>query len=123
MTDSPFFVGLAGFAGGIPLLVLSLPAGVLIDRFDGRIVLLAAQVGVMLVSALFALLVGIDAIEPWSMLVLVAAYGRAMSFVFPSRTAIVPSLVGRADLANAIALNCRHSERDPRGRAVAGRAC
>jgi MFS family permease len=105
MTDSPFFVGLSGFVSGIPLLVLSLPAGVLIDRFDGRIVLLAAQVGVMLVSALFAVLVGIDAIEPWSMLVLVAAYGCAMSFVFPSRTTIVPSLVGHADLTNAIALN------------------
>src|SRR5215212_7810397 len=34
MTDSPFFVGLTGFAGGIPLLIVSLPAGVIVDRFD-----------------------------------------------------------------------------------------
>src|SRR5215213_11345141 len=60
MTDSPLFVGLAGFAGGIPLLVVSLPAGVVIDRFDRRTVLRAAQVGVMVVAAAFALLVGTD---------------------------------------------------------------
>jgi MFS family permease len=105
MTDSPFFVGMAGFAGGIPLLLLSLPAGVIIDRYDRRKVLLMAQFGVMVVSALFALLVGTDLIAPWSMLVLVATYGSIMSFIFPTRTAIVPSLVQRHDLANAVALN------------------
>ncbi len=105
MTDSPFFVGLSGFVSGIPLLLISLPAGVLIDRYDCRIVLLLAQAGVMIVAAIFALLVGIDMLHPWTMLILVAAYGSAMSFVFPSRTTIVPSLVDRADLTNAIALN------------------
>ena len=105
MTDSPFFVGLTGFVSGIPMLLISLPAGVLIDRYDCRIVLLLAQAGVMIVAAIFALLVGIDMIHPWTMLILVAAYGSAMSFVFPSRTTIVPSLVDRADLTNAIALN------------------
>jgi MFS family permease len=105
MTDSPFFVGMAGFAGGIPLLLISLPAGVIIDRYDRRVVLMLAQVGVLTVSALFAVLVGTDIIEPWSMLVLVATYGTVMSFIFPTRTAIVPSLVERRDLANAIALN------------------
>ena len=105
LTDSAFFVGLSGFVGGIPMLILSLPAGVLIDRFDGRRILLFAQGGVMTVSALFALLVGFDLIQRWSMLVLVALYGCVMSFVFPSRTTIVPSIVERTDLANAIALN------------------
>jgi len=105
MTDSPFFVGMAGFAGGIPLLLCSLPAGVIIDRHDRRKVLFAAQVGVMLIAALFALLVGSGGVRPWSMLVLVTIYGTIMSFVFPTRTAIVPSLVQRHDLANAVALN------------------
>ncbi len=105
MTDSPFFVGLAGFVGGIPLLLCSLPAGVIIDRFDRRSILLVAQVGVMAVSGLFALLVSIDQLAPWSLLVLVAMYGTVMSFVFPTRTAMVPSLVRREDLANAVALN------------------
>jgi len=105
LTDSPAFVGSAGFASGIPLLVLALPAGVLIDRFDGRMVLLVGQVGVMVVSAVFAVLVGVDVVAPWVLLVLVACYGSAMSFVFPSRTTMVPSLVERRDLSNAVALN------------------
>jgi MFS family permease len=105
MTDSPFFVGLAGFAGGIPVLLFSLPAGVIIDRYDKRSVLRVAQFGVMLVAAIFALLVGTDLIERWSLLLLVFAYGTIMSFIFPARTAIVPSLVQRDDLANAVALN------------------
>src|SRR5262249_11735085 len=102
---SPFFVGLSGFAGGIPLLILSLPVGVVVDRFDRRKVLLLAQIGVMLAALLFALLVGTDLIKPWSILVLAFAYGTVMTFIFPTRTTMVPSLVQRADLANAVALN------------------
>lgn len=105
LTDSPFFVGMAGFAAGIPLLLFALPIGVIIDRFDRRRVLLAAQFGVMLVSLVFAIMVGMGTIRPWSMLVMVALYGTIMSFILPTRTAIVPALVERRDMANAVALN------------------
>jgi MFS family permease len=105
LMDSPLFVGLTGFVGGIPLLVVSLPAGVMIDRYNRRTVLLVAQFAVMVVAGVFALLVGTSAIAPWSTLVLVAAYGTAMSFIFPTRTTIVTMLVERRDLANAVALN------------------
>jgi predicted MFS family arabinose efflux permease len=105
LMNSPLFVGLTGFVGGIPLLVVSLPAGVMIDRYNRRTVLLVAQFAVMMLAAVFALLVGTGAIAPWSTLVLVAAYGTAMSFIFPTRTTIVTMLVERRDLANAVALN------------------
>ena len=105
LTDSPFFVGLTGFAGGIPTLFFALPSGVIIDRFDKRAVLLGAQVGVMATAACFALLVGTDLIQPWSVLLLSFIYGTVMSFVFPTRNALVPNLVERSDLANAVALN------------------
>ncbi|HEX2280792.1 MAG TPA: MFS transporter [Thermomicrobiales bacterium] len=105
MMNSPLFVGLTGFVSGIPLLLVSLPAGVIIDRYDRRAVLLVAQLAVMVVAGMFALLVGTSAIAPWSILVLAAAYGTAMSFIFPTRTTIVTMLVERDDLANAVALN------------------
>jgi len=105
LTDSAMFVGLAGFAGGIPMLVLSIPAGVIIDRYDRRAVLLAAQAIVMVVSAVFAALVWFDLIQPWSMLLLVTLYGIVMSFNFPTRAAMVAAIVRREDLANAVALN------------------
>lgn len=105
MTGSASFVGLAGFAGGIPMLVLGLPAGVILDRTDRRRVLMLAQYGVMVVAALFAVMEAVGALRPWSLLGLAFLYGSAMSFIFPTRTTIVPSLVARADIANAVALN------------------
>jgi predicted MFS family arabinose efflux permease len=105
LLNSPLFVGLTGFAGGIPVLIFSLPAGIVIDRFDRRAVLLVAQCAVMVVAAIFALLVAAQRIAPWSILVLVAAYGTVMSFIFPTRSTIVSALVARDDLANAVALN------------------
>lgn len=105
MTDSPFFVGLSGAAGGISVLFFSIPAGVLIDRFDGRGVLLAAQGAAMLVASAFAVAIGLDLMRPWLILVLAFFYGSTMSFTFPARTTIVPSLVDRSDLSNAVALN------------------
>ena len=104
LTDSPLFVGLAGFVGGIPILIFSIPAGVVIDRYDRRRVLLIAQAGVMVVSVALALLVAMDAITPGLLLALTGLNGTIMTFIFPVRTAMVPSLVERADLANAIAL-------------------
>ncbi len=104
-TDSPFFLGMVGFAGGIPLLLAGLPAGVIIDRLDRRSVFLAAQGGVMMVEAAFALLTGTSMIKPWTLLVLVATFGTLISFVFPTRTAMIPSLVERRNLENAVALS------------------
>ena len=105
MTDSAAFVGLAGFVAGIPILLFSIPAGIVIDRFDKRTVLLVAQTGIMVVASLFAIFVQFDFISRASLLVLVFCYGSIMSFIFPTRTSIVPTLVARRDLANGIALN------------------
>ncbi|MEJ7839485.1 MAG: MFS transporter, partial [Thermomicrobiales bacterium] len=105
LTDSPLFIGLAGFAGGIPMLIFSLPCGVLIDRYDRKLILMCAQFGVTIVAAVISIMVWIDAIQPWSMLILVFINGTIMSFTFPTRNSIVPSLVEKSHLANAIALH------------------
>lgn len=105
LTDSAFFVGLAGFAGGIPMLLLALPAGVLIDRHDRRSILLYSQVGVFALSALLAVLIGADLIHPWSLLLLVALYGSMMTFIFQVRSVMAPSMVDRRRLVVAVGLN------------------
>lgn len=104
LINSPLFVGLAGFAGGVPMLLLSVPAGLVIDRYSRRNVLMMAQAGVAVVSTIFAVMVATGTIQPWSLLVLVTVNGAIMSFIFPVRTAIVPSLVERHHMANAVAL-------------------
>lgn len=105
LTDSPLFVGLAGFFFGIPMLVLALPSGVIIDRFPRRNVLLTAQVALLIVAAVFAFMIYADLITRFWILALAAAYGGSMSFVFPTRQAIIPNLVDRKDISNAVALN------------------
>ena len=105
MTDSAFFVGLSGFFGGIPIFIFALPAGVVVDRFPKRNVLLCAQLGVMMAASLFAIMIFTDTITQLWVLVLAFAYGTSMAFIFPTRHAIIPALVEKKDLSNAIALN------------------
>src|SRR5690606_9733156 len=62
-------------------------------------------VGVMVVASLFAAMIFTDVINRFWILVLAFGYGTAMSFVFPTRQAIIPGLVNREDLGNAVALN------------------
>lgn len=105
LTDSPWFVGLAGFFFGIPMLVLALPTGVVIDKFAKRNVLLVAQVSLLLVASVFAFMIYTETITRFWILFLAALYGGSMSFVFPTRHAIIPNLVERKDISNAVALN------------------
>ncbi|MCX2728346.1 MFS transporter [Thermomicrobium sp. 4228-Ro] len=121
LTDSPFFVGLTGFLSGIPMLIVSLPAGVLIDRFDRRFVLLAAQVVVALVTVVLVLFLWFGWLHPWQLLLAAFLSGAGMAFVFATRSALVGNLVGREALANAVALTST-AQNAPRivGPALAG---
>jgi MFS family permease len=105
LTDSPTYLGLVGFARGIPMLFMSLPAGVLADRVDRRVLLITTQVLAAALATLLAVLVATDLVRPWHVLVLAFLSGSVMSFIFPTRQALVPSLVPRDMLANAVALN------------------
>ncbi len=105
MTDSAFWVGLASFFGGIPLLIFAMPAGVIVDRFDRRKVLMFGQAGTMITATIFSIMIFAGALDRISMLALAALYGSSMAFVFPVRHAIIARLVEPQDLANATALN------------------
>lgn len=96
--------GIAGFAMGIPILFLSLPAGVLSDRLDRRKLLAWSQLGAMVVSGLTAALILTDRISIGRAYVLAAAMGATTAYGQPVRQAIVPSIVPVARLQNAIAL-------------------
>jgi len=105
LTGSAFYLGLAAFLQEAPFLVFSLFGGVLADRVDRRRILLGSQ-AVQLTSAfLLAGLVAFGQIRVWHILVLSLAVGLAQSFGGPAYQALVPSLVDREDLPNAVALN------------------
>lgn len=69
LTDSPFWVGLVGFFGGIPMLLVAVPAGVILDRHDRRQVLIWCQVALAAIGVMLAILALLDIAQPWHLLV------------------------------------------------------
>jgi MFS family permease len=105
LTDSEFFVGLVGFMAGLPFLVVSIPAGVLVDRMDRRRLLLICQALAAVLAVTVASVVILDLVEPWMLLVAAFLNGTLQATMTPTQQSIVPALVERKDLTNAIALN------------------
>lgn len=105
LTDSPFWVGLVGFFGGVPMLLVAVPAGVILDRYDRRKILIWCQVGLALVGVMLAVLALLDIAQPWHLLVGAFLNGGGMALNNAARQTMVPGMVSRVNLASAIALN------------------
>jgi MFS family permease len=105
-THSPFLLGMVGFAGQLPLLLLTPLAGVLSDRWPRRPVLVVTQSLAMLQALALACLTLTGFIQVWHIMVLAVFSGAINSFDMPTRQAFTLEMVGRKeDLPNAIALN------------------
>jgi predicted MFS family arabinose efflux permease len=105
LTGSAFYLGLVGFLADLPILLFTLVGGVVADRIDRRKLLLGSQYTQMLTALVLTLLVVFDQIRIWHILVLVFIAGTGQSFGGPAYAALVPGLVKREDVPNAIALN------------------
>jgi MFS family permease len=104
-TDSEFLLGVTTAAQSLPVLLLTLYAGVIADRFDKRRILVIALSFAMLQAFLLAVLVDTGHITFPLILVLVLLLGTASAFEIPTRQAFFVDLVGKEDLTNAIAVN------------------
>jgi len=102
---SSFFLGLDQFLGQIPIVFLALLGGVVADRHDRRKVLLMSQYIQMTTAFLLATLVFTGVVHVWHILCLSVIVGIAQSFGGPSYSALIPSLVPKEHLQNAISLN------------------
>lgn len=105
LTDSEFLLGAVTAASSLPILLLSLYAGVVADRRDKRLILLTAQVAALLLAVILSALTWSGRITYGWLLVLVVLAGTASAFEVPTRQSIFAELVARDDLTNAIALN------------------
>jgi len=106
LTGSELLLGIVGFCGQIPTLLLAPIAGVLVDRWNRHHILVITQILSMVQSLALAGLTLAGRIEVWHILVLQIAQGIINAFDTPARQAFVVQMVGdRADLPNAIALN------------------
>ncbi|MEZ5227306.1 MAG: MFS transporter [Acidimicrobiales bacterium] len=88
-----------------PLLALSLPSGSLADTVDRRKLLIVTQAWQAVFGVILAWQVWDGEIAPWVLLSIVFAIGVGQALYAPTFTAVIPTLVGRENLASAIALN------------------
>lgn len=114
ITDSVVMLGLIAFLSRAPQLVAGPVAGVLIDRFDRRGMMIAVQLGLAVQALLLALIVAFDWIAAWHLIALALLYGLFESADVPIRQSLTPQLVeDRKAISNAVAMNATmfHSAR------------
>lgn len=105
LAPSPSMVSLVQAATSLPVFLLAIPAGALADIVDRRKLLLFAN-SVMLANALaIGLIVYAGMMTPLLLLLFTLVFGIGTALVAPSWQAIVPSLVPRAELSQAVSLN------------------
>jgi len=105
LTRSPLMLGLVGFAGSVPALVLGLFGSIAADRWGRRRLLLATQTLCFVQALVLAALTMSGAIRLWQVFVLAFLLGLVTVFDLPARQAFVADLVDKPDMGNAIALN------------------
>jgi MFS family permease len=105
LTGSGFLLGLVGFAGQFPVLVLAPVGGSVADEFSRHRIILATQAAFMLLALTLAFLTLAGLVQIWHIFVLATLMGVVNAFDIPARQAFLVEMVGRGDLMNAIALN------------------
>lgn len=105
LTRSAGYLGLDAFLQQLPIMLFTLVGGVLADRRDRRRTLLTSQYIQMTTAAILALLVFFRVVQIWHILVLSFMTGLAQAFGGPAYQALIPSLVDKKDLPNAVAFN------------------
>jgi MFS family permease len=104
-TSSAFFLGLDSFLGQLPILLFTLVGGVVADRHDRRRLLLTSQYVQMTAAFILAGLVFANVVRIWHVLALSVLTGLAQAFGGPAYQSLLPSLVRKEHVPNAIAFN------------------
>jgi len=105
LSHSAFLLALDQFLAGLPIFLFSLLGGVVADRTERRKILLVSQYIQMASAATLTILVAMRLTHVWPILCLSFISGLAQAFGGPAYQALIPTLVDRDDMPNAIALN------------------
>ncbi len=105
ISKSAFYLGLDAFLAGIPVFLFSIIGGVVADRVERRRVLLVSQYIQMASAFILTGLIFFHVVRIWEILSLSFLCGTAQSFGGPAYSALIPTLVKKEDMPNAIALN------------------
>ncbi|MBE3040756.1 MAG: MFS transporter [Chloroflexi bacterium] len=104
LSDQPMVISGIGLVRFLPVILLSLVAGVAADRFDRRKMAILTQVALGLVALFLGLTTAWGIVTLWMIFGLVIMQSVAVAFDGPARQALIPSLVPRENLANAYSL-------------------
>lgn len=104
LTNSPLQIGLLGLARALPQIFLLLVGGLLADAMNRRKLMMCTQIGLFCVSTTLALLTFFGKASPQMLYVATVLLAIFTSLEQPSRQSLIPSLVPRAHLAQALAL-------------------
>lgn len=105
LTGSPLAVGVLNFAGFLPILLFSVVGGVISDRFDRRLVILVTHAASLAIAALLSVLALAGSATEIHVIAAAFALNTAYAIAKPSIIALIPSLVPRAELTEAVGLN------------------
>lgn len=105
LTNSALMLGFVSFATYMPILAVTLFAGVIVDHVDRRRLIITTQVLLMLSAFILAALTWTGVVRVEYVAILAAFNGLVTAFDMPGRQTFVVEMVGREDLPNAIALN------------------
>lgn len=105
LTNSPMLVGIVGVCQFMPMLLFSLFAGVLVDRFSKKQLLILTQLLFLFQAVLMTLLTYTRQIQYWHILLLSCLFGFTQTLDMPARQSFFIELVGQENLTNAISLN------------------
>jgi MFS family permease len=104
ITNSPLLLGLTGLAFAIPTITLTLLGGVIADRADRRRIMIFSQLGSASIFFILATLVVIQWVALWHVMTLAFLSGCIRAFDRPSRMALLPQMVPKEDIPNAVAV-------------------
>ena len=105
MTKSALLVGILAACQFLPILMFTLVAGTLIDRYPKRRILIITQAGFLLLGVIMTTIVYLGIVQYWMVLLIALGYGVLQSFDTPTRQSFVVELVGHKNLMNGISLN------------------
>lgn len=105
LTDSPFMLTVVGSARFVPMVFFSFLGGVASDRMNRKTVLLLSLLAQCFLSTALGLLVATGLVEVWHIIVVALLCAVLTSFNHPARASIIPNLVKKEQLLNAISLD------------------
>ncbi len=105
LTHSPFALGIVGLAGFFPLLFFSIFGGLTADRMDRKMLLLITQLVMVVLSLILAVATFEHVATPALIYIILALNATTTAFFSPVRQSVIPNLVKRPYLMNAISLN------------------